>query len=96
VSALGAVVDGVALPDAEAVALWRRFSAWMEEHAGDLLGFAQAEGFASVRPEMHAGSPLLVVSRTAPQSPYTNATKRPDAPRPSVRRRDTGPRKKRR
>jgi hypothetical protein len=84
------------MPDEEAAALWRRFSEWMEEHVGDLLGFAQAEGFASVRPEMHAGSPVLTLSRTAPQTPYTNATKRPETPRPRIRRRDDGPRKKRR
>jgi len=75
-TALRVLVDGVALPDEEARGLWRRFSAWMEAHVGDLAGFAKAEGFASLNPEMHAGSPVLVASRTDPQRPYTTARKK--------------------
>jgi hypothetical protein len=73
---LAVLVDGAPLPDGEARALWKRFSDWMEEHAGDLAGFAQAEGFASVHPELYASGPVLVASRTAPQRPYATAEKR--------------------
>jgi hypothetical protein len=71
--ALRVLVDGVALPDDDARAFWSRFSIHMEEHHGDLAGFAKAEGFASVHPETHDGMPVLVVSRTAPQRAYANA-----------------------
>jgi len=83
---LGVVVDGVPLPAADARALWRRFSDWMNDHAGDLSGFAAAEGFASVRPELHDGVPVLACSRTAPQTPYGPAAKRKSRPvAPSVK-----------
>jgi hypothetical protein len=73
VSALAALVDGVPLGDAEARALWARFSAHMEAHEGDLAGFAKIEGFTSVHPEMHSGRAVLVASRSAPQRPYAEA-----------------------
>jgi hypothetical protein len=74
---LGVLLDGTPMPEAEARPLWQRFSAWMEEHEGDLAGFARSEGFASVHPEVHAGEPVLVVSKTAPQKAYATAvTKR--------------------
>jgi hypothetical protein len=76
-SALRVVLDGAALPDDEARAFWKRFSTWMDEHPGDLGGFARAEGLSSVHPEMQGGSPVLVASRTAAQGPYTTAPKRP-------------------
>ncbi|MGH7295428.1 MAG: hypothetical protein ACRELB_10870 [Polyangiaceae bacterium] len=72
-SLLRVLVDGEALPTEEAISFWKRFSAWMDEHPGDLGGFARGEGLASVTPEMHAGAPVLVASRTAPQKPYTTA-----------------------
>jgi hypothetical protein len=80
----------MAEPDGRA--LWQRFSAWMEEHRGDLAGFARSEGFASVHPEVHGSEPVLVVSRTAAQKPYANAvTKRggggPGAKKPPRSRR---------
>ena len=74
-SALRVVVDGVALPDDEARAFWKRFSAWMEDKHGDLAGFARAEGLASVHPEMREGRAVLTASRTAAQRPYTAAPK---------------------
>jgi hypothetical protein len=80
-TALRVLVDGVPLPDEEARAMWHRFSAWMEEHVGDLAGFARAEGFASVHPEMHGGLPVLVASHSAPQGPYGPAPKKRDDPR---------------
>ena len=67
---LGAILDGQPLPEADARALWERFSAYMDEHMGDLRGFATAEGYASVRPETRKGHAVLVMSRTAPQQPY--------------------------
>jgi hypothetical protein len=67
---LVARVDGVALPEEEARALWRRFSAWMEEHRGDLAGFAAQEGFASVHPSVEDGRPVLLASHSARQQPY--------------------------
>jgi hypothetical protein len=84
--ALGVLVDGTPMPEADARALWERFSAWMEEHKGDLRGFAETEGFASVHPELHAGEPVLVASKTAPQKAYTSAVaKRAHAPGPAAR-----------
>ncbi|MDP9034659.1 MAG: hypothetical protein M3O50_07605 [Myxococcota bacterium] len=73
-TALRVLIDGASLPDAEARALWKRFSDWMEEHPGDLGGFASAEGLASVHPEMQGSAPVLVGSHTAAQRPYTAVT----------------------
>jgi hypothetical protein len=73
---LRVLVDGEPLESAEAVAFWKRFSAWMDEHPGDLAGFAKGEGFARVQPEMHDGAPVLVASRSGVQGPYTSAPKR--------------------
>ena len=75
-SSLRVVVDGQPMPAEEAIAFWKRFSTWMDEHEGDLGGFAKSEGFASVHPEMHSGAPVLVASRTAAQTAYTTAPKR--------------------
>ena len=75
---LAVEVDGQPMPPEPASALWRRFSAWMEEHQGDLAGFAKAEGFASVHPELRGGGPVLVASRTAPQRAYGPAVARPE------------------
>jgi hypothetical protein len=83
-SALRVLVDGEPLAAEEAIAFWKRFSDWMDEHRGDLAGFARSEGLSSVQPEVHDGSPVLVASRSAPQQPYDVArkmrTKRPAAP----------------
>lgn len=68
--ALAVLVDGVAMVEPDAAAMWKRFSAHMEEHKGDLAGFAAKEGFASVHPSMQGGKPILVASRTAPQKAY--------------------------
>ncbi len=69
-SNLVVLVDGIALPDEEARALWGRFSAWMDDRRGDLAGFAAREGFASVPPVVDAGRPVLRASRTEMQQPY--------------------------
>ncbi len=71
--AVRVLIDGVPLADPDARGVWQRFSAWMEEHPSDLAGFARAEGFASVHPELHGGEPVLVASRTLPQRPYATA-----------------------
>ncbi len=75
-SLLRVLVDGEPLPTEEAIAFWKRFSAWMDEHQGDLAGFAASEGLKSVHPEMHSGAPVLIASRTAAQKPYTTAPKK--------------------
>ena len=73
---LAVLVDGNAMASGEALALWERFSRWMEEHRGDLAGFAAQEGFASVHPGVETGRPVLHVSRTKPQRPYAPVSKR--------------------
>jgi hypothetical protein len=74
-SKLAVLVDGVALPESEARALWERFSDWMEEHRGDLAGFAAREGFTSIHPGVDRGTPVLVASKTqTKQRPYTTAS----------------------
>jgi len=79
---LDVFVDGERMPEAEARAFWKRFSDYMDEHAGDLGGFARAEGFASVHPELRAGGAVLVVSNKAAQRPYANAAMGPEGSRP--------------
>jgi hypothetical protein len=73
VSALKVQVDGAPLGDDDARSFWKRFSDYMEDHKGDLAGFAKSEGLASVRPEMHQGDAVLVGSRTAAQQAYVSA-----------------------
>ncbi len=77
---LRVMIDGTALPASEGRAFWERFSQWMDRHPGDLAGFARREGLASVHPEMHAGVPVLVGSRSAPQRAYTSAPKKQAPP----------------
>ena len=67
---LRVLVDGVALSDEDGRAFWGRFSAYMEEHKGDLAGFAKQEGYASVHPSLQGGHPVLLASRSAPQGVY--------------------------
>jgi hypothetical protein len=85
-SALRVLVDGAPLADHQARAFWKRYSDWMEEHPGDLAGFALREGLSSVHPEMQGGGPVLVASRTQPQSPYGVAPKRPVERQPAASR----------
>lgn len=67
---LGVLVDGTPMPEADALSFWERFSDWMEEHRGDLAGFAAKEGFASVHPGVDGDKPVLRVSKSAGQQPY--------------------------
>ncbi len=71
-TALRVVVDGVAMADDEAISMWHRFSAYMDEHKGDLAGFAKQEGLASIHPAMEKGLPVLVASKSAAQKPYAS------------------------
>ncbi len=77
--ALVVLVDGELMEEALAKAFWQRFSAYMDEHKGDLGGFAAQEGLASIHPEVRDGRPALVASRQAAQRPYTNAPNRDGA-----------------
>jgi hypothetical protein len=70
---LKVLVDGVPMGDDDARAFWKRFSDHLEANRGDLLGFAKAEGLASVHPETRGGMPVLIASRSASQQPYTTA-----------------------
>jgi hypothetical protein len=60
---LGVEIDGVELSDQEARSMWNAFSAHMDEHVGDMDGFAKANGFASARPEHRAGRAILILAR---------------------------------
>jgi hypothetical protein len=79
---LRVLVDGEPMAEDLARAFWARFSAWMEEHKGDLGGFAREEGLTSVQPEMHPGGPVLIASRSAPQGSYGPASARRGSARP--------------
>jgi hypothetical protein len=72
-SLLSVIVDDAALPDEEARAFWKRFSAYMDANKGDLAGFAKQEGFTSVVPETGPDGARLRASRTALQPVYANA-----------------------
>ncbi|MFT3768077.1 MAG: hypothetical protein QM820_21720 [Minicystis sp.] len=61
---LAVLKDGAPLPDDEARALWIAFSAHMDEHRGDMAGFAKLKGWHSVLPEHRKGQAVLVVSTT--------------------------------
>jgi len=76
---LGVVVDGTALSEGEARTLWQAFSAYMEEHRGDLGGFAKSQGFVSAHPRSERGRAVLVLSKTAPQEEYGAVAKPVDA-----------------
>jgi hypothetical protein len=80
---LAAILDGAPLPEDAARALWDRFSAHMDAHAGDLAGFAKAEGFTSVHPAAEGGRAILIASRTEAQQPYGSSK---EAPSPAANR----------
>ena len=61
-AALVVEVDGKALPAPEAEETWRTFSAHMDEHQGDLAGFAKSRGWKSVAPTYRRGSAVLVIT----------------------------------
>ncbi len=55
------IADGRTLPDEEARAIWRRFSAHLDAHENDFAGFARKEGVASAKTESRAGKAVLVL-----------------------------------
>lgn len=67
-SRLVVLKDGAALADDEARAMWMAFSAHMDEHQGDMAGFAKLYGFVEVRPEYRKGQAVLVASTTAEEA----------------------------
>ena len=83
---LAVLVDGTPLAEADALALWDRFSRFMEEHRGDLAGFAAQEGYASVHPDVEDGEPVLRASKSDAQRPYAAPRAKPASP-PRRRRR---------
>jgi hypothetical protein len=68
-------VDGELLPEKDSRELWGRFSAYMEEHRGDLGGFAKQEGFLSIRPSFEDGAAILLASHSEAQVPYRDPQK---------------------
>lgn len=73
---LAATVDGTALPEDEARALWAEFSRHMDEHRSDMGGFARQRGWFSVTPTHQDGRAVLVVQTkegpaAAPPPPRT-------------------------
>ncbi len=74
---LRVLVDGVPMADDAARGVWQRFSAYMEEHRGDLGGFARSEGFLSAHPRTEGGRAVLVLSRTEAQEAYGAVPKEP-------------------
>ena len=59
------LLDGVALPQDEARALWTEFSAHMEATRGDTAAFAKKHGWVRVSPEYRRGQAVLVVTTKA-------------------------------
>lgn len=76
-SSLSVVVDGQALPEAEARAVWQRFSAHMDAHRGDFDGFAASAGYASARVAVEGGVPTLTLSTQALPTPPAQRPARP-------------------
>ncbi len=67
-SRLAVLVDGAPLDPEAARALWTEFSAHMDEHRGDMAGFAKKKGFSSVAPEYRQGKAVLVVKTGAAEA----------------------------
>jgi hypothetical protein len=73
-SKLGVLIDGAPLDPEAARALWTEFSQHMDEHRGDMAGFAKLKGWRSVAPEYRQGKAVLVV-RTEAAMPAQKAAK---------------------
>jgi hypothetical protein len=84
---LAATVDGVALPDDQARALWKQFSEHMDQHRGDLDGFAKLQGFTSIAPTYQGGKAVLVAWRNAspPKAAPPPRRPKPGAARPKAK-----------
>ena len=61
---LAAEIDGVPLPEDKAREIWTKFSEHMDEHRGDMTGFAKLHGYARVSPEARRGQAVLVIQTT--------------------------------
>ncbi|WP_437327178.1 hypothetical protein [Sorangium sp. So ce381] len=83
-SNLAASIDGAPLADEEARDLWTRFSRYMDEHRGDMAGFARENGYVSVTPTFERGRALLVVRTT--EAPPEKPAQRPGGEKPAPRR----------
>jgi hypothetical protein len=84
-SHLAVLVDGRALPEAEARAMWTRMSAHLDTHRSDFEGFAKSEGFASARTETRDGQAVLVLSTSATPA-ISAAREKPPAAKSSHKR----------
>lgn len=80
-------VDGTLLSEKDARDLWARFSVYMEEHRGDLGGFAKQEGLSSIRPSFEAGAAILIASHTEAQAPYRNVSAEDESDKSDAERR---------
>lgn len=83
------LVDGVPMAEAAARELWGAFSRHMDEHRGDLAGFARAQGWFSVSPEYRGGQAVLVVQTAegAPTKPSVTTQARGHGDNAAPRRR---------
>lgn len=78
---LVATIDGAALEEEAARALWTEFSAYMDANHGDFAGFAKKKGWASVAPEYRQGKAVLVVKTGAAPAKPSPAPAKAGAPR---------------
>lgn len=93
-SRLAALLDGAALPEEEARALWKEFSEHMDEHRGDMAGFAKKKGWVCVTPEYRQGKAVLVARTTAAApAPKEGAPRKETAPLRTAGKRPRGSRK---
>jgi hypothetical protein len=68
-SRLAVIVGGKTLPAEDARALWEKFSAYMETHRNDFVGFARQEGWKFASVAAHQGVATLTLSN----EPITSA-----------------------
>jgi hypothetical protein len=85
-SRLAAEIDGAPLPEDKAREIWTKFSEHMDEHRGDMTGFAKLHGYARVSPEARRGQAVLVIQTTEgaarPQPARPPGESRPSAQKP--------------
>ena len=85
-SRLAVLIDGAPLSDDDARDLWTAFSQHMDEHEGDLAGFAKLRGYASVKPEARKGQAVLVVTTSEGASKPQRPPRAEGKPKPPRRR----------
>jgi hypothetical protein len=99
-SRLAVLVDGAPQDPDASRALWTEFSAHMDEHRGDMAGFARKKGWLSVTPEYQSGKAVLVVKTGAvPEPPAAKpkaAGPKPPAAKPKPAKRKPPPAKRKR